>query len=146
MEELSLSNVQIGRWNMLQIHSKEQRLLNMKLINMVSRFRNLETLHLLVPDLNYSNLKFIFECCTKLTEVSICTHGFHFISEIFNIKKNCKQIKILRLVFQHVNAIIRSKPLQSLCKVLPGVSIDVVYINGDQAFSAIPKKFDFLRL
>lgn len=146
MEEFSLTNVNAGRWNMLQVHSKEQRLFNMKLINTVSRFRNLATLHLLIPDLNYSNLRFMFESCAKLTDLSICTHGFHFMSEIINIKNNCRQIKRLQLVFQHVNAIIRSKSLQNVCKMLPEVSIDMIYINGDQTFSAMPKNYDFIRL
>lgn len=145
MESLSITNIQHGQWNMLQVHSKAQRLLNMKLIYLVSRFRNLAALTLLVPDLNYSSLKFVYESCTKLTDLSICTHGFHFITELQNVKRNCKEIKRLRLVFQHSKAIIQSKPLQGLCKMLPGVSIDVIYINGDQTFSAVPRKYDFLQ-
>lgn len=130
---------------MLQIHSKAQRRLNMQLINIMSRLRNLNKLHILIPDLNYSNLQYIFESCAKLNELTICTHGFHFISEIQNLKENCRQIKKLRLVFEHANAVFRTQPLESICKILPGVAFEVIYINGDQAFSAVPTNYDFLR-
>lgn len=126
MNELSLSTIQNGKWKMLEMDGKKQRLLNMKLINIVSRFRNLTILRLLIPDLIYSQLDFLFENCTKLIKLTICSHKAHFISEIQNIKANCKHIESIQLALQHEQTAICSQSLRNLCSLLPGVSVEVI--------------------
>lgn len=142
---LSLTNLHNGKWNILAIHSKEQRLLNVKLINIVSRFRNLTKLHLIIPDLICSNLQYLFECCTKLTELAICSQGIQYNSELNNVKENCPSIKRIVLVIQRDKAPLRAQLLQNMYRLLPGVSIQVVYDSGRYAFTATLTNFELVR-
>lgn len=142
---LSLSNLHSGKWNILAIHSKEQHLLNVKLINIVSRFRNLTKLHLIIPDLICSNLQYLFECCTKLTELAICSQGVQYKSELKSVKENCRSIKKIVLVIQRDKAPLNADLLRNMYRLLRDVSIQVVYDSGSHAFTASPTNFELIR-
>lgn len=145
MQELTISNLRNGKWNTMAVHSKEQRLLNVKLINVISRFRNLNKLHLLVPDLISTNLDYLFECCTKLTDLAVCTKGIQFRNEVLNIKRNCPFIRNITLLIERNKSPMNEYLLQNIFKLIPDATIQVIYDNGKYSFTAKPTKFEFLR-
>lgn len=82
--------------------SKSDDLMHMMLINVISRFRNLTTLNLIVAYMEYMNIKYLFENCTKLEKLSVAFEpDFDFTSaqRMFDcVRKNCKQIRVIQLI------------------------------------------------
>lgn len=69
-----------------------------ELISIVQRFRNLTTLHLIVPGVDLCNTKYLFEKCTKLVDFGIWCSGKHSSDELLeHILDNCLQIGTIRL-------------------------------------------------
>lgn len=105
---------------------KEQKQINLKLVNLLTRFSNLTTLHLLINDVENSNTEFLFESCTKLITLSICCIGNAHTIKMFNdIKSNCEQIKCIRMASE--NSTFEEQFLKKICKLFPQASISVYY-------------------
>lgn len=83
--------------------NKSDDFMHMMLINVISKFRNLTTLNLIVAYMeNMNTIKYLFEHCTKLVKVSFAFEldfDFNNAKRMFNyIKDNCKQIEIIQLI------------------------------------------------
>lgn len=81
---------------------KSTSLMHMMLINVISKFRYLTTLHLIVAYMENSNIKHLFEHCTKLVKLSVAFESdFHFVNakRMFeHVRQNCAQIKAIQLI------------------------------------------------
>lgn len=77
-------------------------LMHMMLINVISRFRNLTTLNLIVAYMENMNINYLFEHCTKLVKLSVAFESvfdFDKATRMFkSIKDNCKQINTIQLI------------------------------------------------
>lgn len=73
-----------------------------KLLNVVMRFRNLNALHLICPDIEYANTDFLFERCYKLEQLSLGydeSDGEYKMRQMLaNVKENCKDLEVIQLV------------------------------------------------
>lgn len=82
--------------------NKSDDIMHMMLINVISKFRNLNTLNLIVAYMENMNIRHLFEHCTKLTKLSIAFESnfdFNNAKRMFMcIKENCKQIETIQLI------------------------------------------------
>ncbi|XP_031629532.1 uncharacterized protein LOC116344861 [Contarinia nasturtii] len=82
--------------------SKSDDLMHMMLINVISRFRNLTTLNLIVAYMENMNIKHLFENCTKIVKLSVAFESdfdFSNAQRMFEcVRKNCKQIAVIQLI------------------------------------------------
>lgn len=93
-----------------------------ELINIVSRFRKLTILQLIVPGVERSDTKYLFENCTDLMQFGVWCNGEFLSEEIFkHVKKNCLQIGTIQLFGLRIC----EKVVQKLRQILPDVSIEV---------------------
>lgn len=77
----------------------------MKLTNNIARFGRLEALHLHINGIDESNFKFLFENCSMLVNLTIFdsitkywSNESVYIDILRTVKRNCKQIEIVRIV------------------------------------------------
>lgn len=104
--------------------------MNAELIFLVTRFRKLKKLYLIVRGVDCFDTRFIFENCTDLIEFGFWCWGRSETDEMFkHIKRNCQHIKTIRLF----GVGIFHKHLQKLRQMFPDVSIDVA-IHNNMAF------------
>ncbi|XP_055310659.1 uncharacterized protein LOC129573739 [Sitodiplosis mosellana] len=102
-----------------------------ELVSIVSRFRKLTTLQLIVADVDKCNTKYLFENCTNLVDFGVWCKG-EVLFELFDhIMDNCLHIGIIRL-FGH--GIYRSL-LQKVRKMFSNVSVLAV-VQDNVAFNA----------
>lgn len=104
---------------------------NIELVSIVSRFRNLTTLYLVVCGVDCCHTKYLFENCTKLVTFGVWCWGELRTEEMFDhIHANCQQINTIRLfgigIFRNL--------LQDLRRMFPDVSVEVA-IQNNVAFS-----------
>lgn len=93
-----------------------------ELVNIVPRFRKLTTLQLIVPGVERSNTKYLFEKCTNLMHFGVWCNGEFLSDEIFkHVKNNCFQIGTIQLFGLRIC----EKVVQKLRQMLPNVSIEV---------------------
>lgn len=103
MEMLSLKNNSEKAWEIRLQPSNVK--LHFRLLNILPRFRNLGTLHLLLPHITQLFTETTFENNTKLVHLEICHDDgacdvFPENLEIIikNIKKSCHRIECIRII------------------------------------------------
>ncbi|XP_031638365.1 uncharacterized protein LOC116350650 [Contarinia nasturtii] len=100
---------------------------NIELINIVSRFRKLTTLYLVVRGVDCCDTKYLFENCTNLNEFGVWCWGEFRCEEMFrHIYENCDQIKKIRLF----GIGIFRKLIQRLRTMFPTGTVEVAIQNN----------------
>lgn len=98
LKDLSLScqDFRYEKWFQKNLHLRW-----MILINIIKRFRHLLTLHLHIRGIEESNTKFLFENCSKLTELSLIVADYvceeTFLRMLSNVEQNCKYMDVIQL-------------------------------------------------
>lgn len=102
MDEASCGRVKEFTVGGYEDRNKSDDLMHMMLINVISRFRNLTTLNLIVAYMENTNIAYLFEHCTKLIKLSVAFESdfdFNNAKRMFRcVKDNCKQIETIQLI------------------------------------------------
>lgn len=105
------------------------------ILNTVARFKKLKKLDLILGGIEQTNMKFLFESCSNLVELSICLVfdlGFPLQMERLKIvKKSCIHLKKLKLVIILSDAKYFVEVLRKYLGIFPGISIEVLEMNGE---------------
>lgn len=112
---------------------KALRRSHLKLVNILARFRNLTTLHLLIPQNDLRDSQLLFEMCTKLTEIAVCDQS---IAMIRIIKQNCSQIKSIILIRHEEYDDFDTNYDREIYELLPKTSIKIFYLNGEYTLNS----------
>lgn len=103
--------------------------------NTVARFRKLKKLDLILVGIKQTNMKFLFESCSNLEELSIFLvkqSGFFLENDRLEIiKKSCIHLKKLKIVIKRSTKKYFLKSLREVLGIFPGISIEVLEMNGE---------------
>ncbi|XP_055296435.1 uncharacterized protein LOC129565502 [Sitodiplosis mosellana] len=106
---------------------------NQHLVRLVTRFRNLSTLRLLVRGVEKNNTQLIFENCAKLVHLSICCNESS-AAMFGQIKKNCKQIESIGIVSEPKSNAFERNFLKKVYGLFPKGVVELFYSDGKTIF------------
>lgn len=127
LQNLTLANRQVDG---------ERYKMNNKTITVISKFTNLIQLKLILPAINKTNTKYLFERCTKLTELCFeCSfltseegiEGFQSYRIFADIKANCISLERLYLVWHDV--MMDPYKVNGIKYTFPNVFVKILQIN-----------------
>lgn len=131
MKVLSLNNNTVETWKKDAQYDRKQYRSYLKLFNILTRFRSLTALHILLPGVSRLNphAQNIFEFLPRLTTFEICCHKNGYgTGEFFrNVMKNCKEIECIK-IFGLTHSI-DSKQLQEVRNLFPNAKVSRKYIT-----------------
>lgn len=93
MKELSLSTLAKS----VSV-DKEKSTSYLKLINALARFKNLTTLHILIPEIQLLNTRFLFGNIPYLMDLAVVCVDQNETSMWEHVKENCLDIKSIRVI------------------------------------------------
>lgn len=100
--------------------------INTQLVNLITRFRNLNELHIIGAGIELANTTFMFQNCTKITKLSL-RHNPRIDREKFrqlllNVKENCTELNVIQLV-RHNSVRFEQKLFECVTKIFPNIKL-----------------------
>lgn len=108
--------------------------LDNSIVNAIVRFINLTTLNLILDGIHQTNVKFLFENCSKLKNLALChvtIDNWMYGDDTWPIiKKSCLKLEKLQLVIRRLEKPFFSTFLSKLFYTFPCITIEILEIGG----------------
>lgn len=145
MNDVACARIKEFTFGSYQDYDASDLVMRMMLINVISRFHNLQALNIIIPYIERVNINHLFENCRKIVKLSLAFEAGYKIEkakDMFQcVQKNCKEIQHIQLIQRAFSEVddnefddeeqYHEDFLKMVYNLFPETIIDVVAIGYD---------------